>query len=240
MIILQIFHALLSNHEQFATDVRRAQQAFNQRISNPSRTIVTREVLHISLCDFHNWRYIGGLCEIFATSFQSFLDAMHLRDDVRDQREYQTLIIELRARCVLLGNATRHVTTSMDDTLRYIELGRSHRESLHVQMLSMLAIVYLPLSLASSVLSMQTRFMDLGWLLFDFFGAATLFITLTVIVYLSLKAARGFIHKLRLRVALRKSVIPLIALVYGYTISWIFLLSALIAFMYSTKALGEE
>ena len=235
MIMLRICYALLSNHEQLASEIGRAQQAFKQRISNPSRTIVTPEVLHIFLCDFHNWRQIGNWCASFAASIELLLDVMQLRDDVTDQRDYQTLIIELRGRCTNLGRTYNLITTLMDDTLKYIEIGRSYRESLHVKMLSMLAIVYLPLSLASSLLSMQTRFFELWPLALDFVVTAMLFITITVLIYKLLTAARSSIHKLRLRVASRKSVVPLVALAYAYTCGWLFLLGYGVTAMYAVR-----
>jgi hypothetical protein len=68
----------------------------------------------------------------------------------------------------------------LNNTKRYMSaMIRAHEASSHeenikesgsIKRLTILATVFLPLSLASSILSMQTRLRDLGILLFDFLG----------------------------------------------------------------------
>ena len=57
------------------------------------------------------------------------------------------------------------------------------RESYSVKRLIIVASIFLPLSLASSVLSMQTRFVDLHLLLYDILGVFCLISSFTLVVY---------------------------------------------------------
>lgn len=51
-----------------------------------------------------------------------------------------------------------------------------------VNQLTLLAAFFLPLSLAAAILSMQTRFADLGVLLYDFLGVMVILIALALLV----------------------------------------------------------
>ncbi|KAE9380803.1 hypothetical protein N431DRAFT_323469 [Stipitochalara longipes BDJ] len=64
-------------------------------------------------------------------------------------------------------------------------------ESYSVRRLTSLATVFLPLSLAASMLGMQTRFVKLKLLLYDFVGVGLLLAVLMYTIYLMLKLASG-------------------------------------------------
>ncbi|KAF5681541.1 hypothetical protein FCIRC_5511 [Fusarium circinatum] len=71
------------------------------------------------------------------------------------------------------------------------EMGpRDINQTRGVQQLTLLATIFLSLSLAAGVLSMQTRFQDLGTLLYDFFGVVVLLaaIVLIIMILMSLVA----------------------------------------------------
>ena len=89
---------------------------------------------------------------------------------------------EIRGLSAVLEKQASLISTRLDNRLRFLEIGRTLHESRRVQLLSLLAIIFLPLSLASSILSMQTRFVDLHYLLYDFFGVIFLLGTLTFIL----------------------------------------------------------
>ncbi|KAK7981435.1 hypothetical protein PG988_003673 [Apiospora saccharicola] len=74
------------------------------------------------------------------------------------------------------------LTTELDHQLRYLEMRRGVRESNDLWVLTILASVFLPLSLASSILSMGTRLVDLGTLLYDFCGVAVILGSLSIAI----------------------------------------------------------
>jgi hypothetical protein len=61
------------------------------------------------------------------------------------------------------------------------------QDSQNVMILTTLAAVFLPVSLASSLLGMQTRVLHLGFLLYDFTGVCVLLGTLVLLTYPFLK-----------------------------------------------------
>ena len=56
-------------------------------------------------------------------------------------------------------------------------------ETQGVARLTLLATIFLPLSLAASILSMQTRLADLRWLLYDFFGGFFIITTIALFAF---------------------------------------------------------
>jgi len=63
----------------------------------------------------------------------------------------------------------------------------SIHESISVKRLTILAAFFLPASLASSFLSMTTRFQDLGPLLYDWFGSFVLISSVTIVLYFAVR-----------------------------------------------------
>lgn len=57
--------------------------------------------------------------------------------------------------------------------------------------LTLIATIFLPLSLGSSLLSMQTRFADLGLLLYDFVGVGVLLASVMVLVLFFVRRERN-------------------------------------------------
>lgn len=82
--------------------------------------------------------------------------------------------LEIRLHCEQIRGCLSRRSTAMEHDLRLLELSREVEQTDSVQQLSILAAIFLPLSVSSGVLSMQTRFKDLGVLLYDFFGVMTL------------------------------------------------------------------
>ncbi|KAK7185450.1 hypothetical protein PSPO01_08566 [Paraphaeosphaeria sporulosa] len=87
----------------------------------------------------------------------------------------------MRGQSLLLEKKASSVSARLDNRLKFLEIGRSLCESERVKYLSLLAVIFLPFSLAS-ILSMQTRFGDLTYLLYDFFGVISLLGTMTFIL----------------------------------------------------------
>ena len=77
---------------------------------------------------------------------------------------------------------------SLERRLKIFELSKNAQEQARNWLLSILASVFLPLSLATSILSMQTRFVDLHFLLYDFCGVIVLLATLVLMVLLVVSA----------------------------------------------------
>lgn len=89
---------------------------------------------------------------------------------------------ELRGSCRDIMTQLDRVSGNLDHRLKFLSLSRDVNQSNNVKMLTLLATVFLPLSLSAGVLSMQSRFRDLGVLLYDFFGVVALLVAIVFII----------------------------------------------------------
>lgn len=85
---------------------------------------------------------------------------------------------ELRGYCREVKEQLQKLSDGLEHELKFLELARNANQTRGVQQLTLVATIFLPLSLAAGVLSMQIRFKDLGNLLYDFFGAVGLVLLL--------------------------------------------------------------
>lgn len=98
---------------------------------------------------------------------EALLDVLSL--SLEKSVEFQKLNRELRAISNSLTIHTGDLAPRMEARLKFFEISRNIQESTSLWLLSLLAAIFLPLSLASSLLSMQTRLTELHYLLYDFF-----------------------------------------------------------------------
>jgi hypothetical protein len=97
--------------------------------------------------------------------------------------DLQEHLIGLRFRCTqVVDIATRLVEMHQQD-LKAFQDTQSIHESEGVKRLTILAAIFLPLSLSSSMLAMSTRFVDLHLLLFDFLGVFVLLGSIAICLY---------------------------------------------------------
>ncbi|KAK5046949.1 hypothetical protein LTR84_007303 [Exophiala bonariae] len=97
-----------------------------------------------------------------------------LMRDATNSCECRSLAVELQATCTDIKKTMTTRATSLQDRLRLFELSRGLYDAQSIRLLSILASICLPMSLASGILSMQTRFRDLHLLLYDFLGVLVL------------------------------------------------------------------
>ncbi|KAK7436373.1 hypothetical protein Landi51_12550 [Colletotrichum acutatum] len=88
--------------------------------------------------------------------------------------EIAAIDFELRLHIKQMSGSLSRLTATMEHDLRLLELRREVKQMDDVQQPSILATIFLPLSISAGILSMQTRFKDLGSLLYDIFGVMIL------------------------------------------------------------------
>lgn len=116
---------------------------------------------------------------------EALLDVLSL--SLEKSVEFQKLNRELRAISNSLTIHTGDLAPRMEARLKFFEISRNIQESTSLWLLSLLAAIFLPLSLASSLLSMQTRLTELHYLLYDFFGVIVLFGSGALLIILVMK-----------------------------------------------------
>jgi hypothetical protein len=107
-----------------------------------------------------------------------------------------------------IKKAALRFSTRLDQHLKFFELSRNAQDSLSIWILSLLAGIFLPFSLATGLLGMQTRFTDLHYLLYKFCGVI-LIETLLVGALLGLKTYLFLTEKLAKYDTHRKFKLPI-------------------------------
>lgn len=179
---LCVCYAVLIGHADLFSTIERPYKISLQRLNDPGRTTITNTILQELARDSYFWEQIQQSITKFLLAIESFQSSLQLMDDLRNSNEFQEMAFEIKGLSAVLEKQASLISTRLDNRLRFLEIGRTLHESRRVQLLSLLAIIFLPLSLASSILSMQTRFVDLHYLLYDFFGVIFLLGTLTFIL----------------------------------------------------------
>lgn len=112
-----------------------------------------------------------------------------MEDSIATQQAIRSKRAEIRAECYALARLSSRLVERFESRIRFFELFRSTQDSVSIFLSTLLACLFLPLSLASGILSMQTRFAELRFLLYDFCGVITIIGSLIAIVFLGLKLA---------------------------------------------------
>ncbi|CZR45646.1 uncharacterized protein FPRO_15178 [Fusarium proliferatum ET1] len=99
---------------------------------------------------------------------------------------FMAIEMEIRGLCREANERVQSLSDQLDHDLKYLELARDINQTKGIQQLTLLATIFLPLSLAAGLLSMQTRFKDLGTLLYDFFGVVMLLAAIVLIIMILL------------------------------------------------------
>ncbi|KAI8963589.1 hypothetical protein F5Y11DRAFT_144506 [Daldinia sp. FL1419] len=179
LFILQCQHASLNIFTDFLelmalTYTHRRSRDFDPRLSGLRRwqleAIMNDSQLYREFSDYGN--------ELVAT-IESLLDLVLVLDGIntsRSMHDIKLLMLEktLRGCCKDFKLRLTRFSDGLDHSLKFLSLARELNQSGNVQNLTLLATIFLPLSLAAGVLSMQSRFKDLGSLLYDFFGVVVL------------------------------------------------------------------
>lgn len=135
--------------------------------------------------------------KILIESLSASIEATFHRQEKNDGRDYsmdefQELIADISGTCMDALSKTTDVSSSMEHQLKFLDLRRELKQSNSLWILSVLASIFLPLSLASAILSMSTRFNDLGPLLYDFCGVTILLMTLVLLILLAIRQLMKF------------------------------------------------
>ncbi|ETS78739.1 hypothetical protein PFICI_08592 [Pestalotiopsis fici W106-1] len=124
------------------------------------------------------------LIESLSSSMEATINLRAREEDGDDGavNYFNELMADIRGVCADALSKTTDMSSSMEHQLKFLELRREIKQSNSLWILSVLASIFLPLSLASGVLSMGTRFKELGPLLYDFCGVVVLLMTLVFVI----------------------------------------------------------
>lgn len=158
---------------------------------------------------------------------------------------FMAIDMELRGFCREANEQLQKFSDRLDHDLKYLELARNINQTRGVQQLTLLATIFLPLSLAAGVLSMQTRFKDLGTLLYDFFGVVVLLaaIVLIIMIMMSLVSVVNELDSKFLRNRVYREKVRgkvLFTIITGFFIFGCLMLSSFLVGMFKDVSLGAK
>jgi hypothetical protein len=125
--------------------------------------------------DFELYRELLETGSSITENIESLLAVLAITDgEAEHSKQLSVLGGELRACCRDVQAQLTKLSEDLKHRLKLLELRRNMSQSDHVERLTLLATVFLPMSLAAGILSMKSRFKDLGDVLYDFFGVVIL------------------------------------------------------------------
>jgi hypothetical protein len=195
LMLLAFCHCSIDQLLEFIEKVQRVydsvrEPTMNPRVGKPLTQNIVRDVIN----DAYFYEKFRECVAVLTSATLPLLELLSI--DFASNNEFKYAATELRALCEDLKRSSAQLTTRLESNMRLFELLRSFHESSKVQLLGLLAAIFLPLSLASSLLSMQTRLVDLHYLLYDFCGVIVLLGTIVLIIVVLLKLFAKFKDKL--------------------------------------------
>ncbi|KAH7117442.1 hypothetical protein EDB81DRAFT_916252 [Dactylonectria macrodidyma] len=149
IFLLQFHHANLNLFADFLESFITQYANRRMRLFDPRRSELRRWNLRAFMTDAQLYRRFTAVGSEMTGTIESLLDVVLALQEENDN-----------PRLAALG--------------ALLSLFRDMSQLDNVQTLALLAAIFLPLSLSAGVLSMQSRFKDLGDLLYDFFGVVVL------------------------------------------------------------------
>lgn len=195
MTLAHLHHASLNLFSEFLEALSEGYAKDQERITDPQHQKLERWIFTRIARDtnfYHELSHVG--MELCGT-MESLLEVISALRDEHEAREFSQKLALLEAE---IRGCGRHIklqadalVQGIDRRLQMLSMSRDISQSNNVQTLTLLATIFLPLSLAAGVLSMQTRFKNLGALLYDFFGVVVLLAATVAVILLGI-----FIHSM--------------------------------------------
>ena len=189
LALLEFFLVSLRETGTCMSEIDTAYAHHHHEPLDPRKTSLTESILkelitEALFCEDMQESSIGSIELV-----RSMLDILSesLADGLVDSRAFRSLRAEARVECSAQERMARRMVERVHSHIKFFELSRNVHDGLSLWLLTLLASIFLPLSLASGILSMQTRFADLHFLLYDFCGVITIIGSLIVVVFLALK-----------------------------------------------------
>lgn len=188
LFLLQYLHVNLNLFTQLVQQfidnyVGSRKQDFDARSSRLRRWVLERIVV-----DSYHYRLLSDAGSELSETIGSLLDTVKCSLKPAPA-EFSALEAELRGCCKDVQGRLSRLQADMESDIKFLDLCRNMGQASDVQLLTILGTVFLPLSLAAGILSMQSRFKDPGILLYDFFGVVVLLGAAAVLLLIAMSVA---------------------------------------------------
>jgi hypothetical protein len=191
-LLLRCCGATLDHYNRFLGTVRRDYVLERELIMDPRFSILRPSVLREITADSYIYR---DLHDTALDLTAPVLDLIGILESAlaipTASKEYKAFTAELQCQCRDITKTTSRFSSRLDHNMKYLDVSRNMQKIQRVWILSAPASLFLPLSIATGLLSMQSRFIDLQVLLYDFCGVVVLVGTVLI---LSFRLLRGYVH----------------------------------------------
>ncbi|KAK2595125.1 hypothetical protein QQS21_007151 [Conoideocrella luteorostrata] len=185
VLLLQVHHACLRFFAKSLKDLAYLFRADGTTNIDPAWAELRLWNLRQLTKHSYELRHLREVSDELVSTIESLIDVVKASDvSQRKLSNFVAIEMELRGYCREVEKRLQKLSEDLEQDLKLLELSRNVNQTRGVQQLTLLATIFLPLSLASGVLSMQTRFKDLGSLLYDFFGVIVLLGAIVVTSFL--------------------------------------------------------
>lgn len=251
ILMLQIYHANLNLFADFL-EILIANYT-NPRLDSvdPRKVELRRWNLKGIIADSHLYRQLTSGGKEMIVTLESLLDVVSALkggtdDQVQENKTHlEVLGAEIRGCIKQTSTRLAQISDDLDHSVKLLNMSRDMRQSGNVKTLTLLATLFLPLSLSAGVLSMQSRFKDLGALLYDFFGVVALLTAILLLliiigsVFSSVKDIDRRLWPFRAYSDFAR-VSVLVAVIYTILVLSILLIISFVVGMFKDLALGAK
>jgi hypothetical protein len=183
-LLLRYCGATLSHYSRFLSEVRREYVLARESLMDPRYSILRPTILKEITADAYIYKEFHDVALDLTDPVLGLISILESVFPASNTcRELRSSIAELHCQCSNITKTTARFSSRLDHNLKYLDVSRNMQESLRVWILSALASVFLPLSIATGLLSMQSRFIDLQVLLYDFCGVVVLVATVLIVSF---------------------------------------------------------
>ncbi|KAH8717047.1 hypothetical protein GQ44DRAFT_624219 [Phaeosphaeriaceae sp. PMI808] len=244
LFLLLYSHAVLDDYHQQVYQLQADYARKKEGLSDPRRANLTARMLAEITRDAYFYEEVSERVSNLAGAIDALVESLKLQPMNTDEtRQFQSLAVDLQSTCTDLKRIMATLSATLENHLRLFELSRGIQDAQKVRLLSILASIFLPLSLATGLLSMQTRFANLHYLIYDFFGVLVLLGSIVIVILIMLKTYlwwKELLLQLRRNSLFRKHIIPksYIAFVCFFLLMWALFLSSFLVGMIRDVDLG--
>lgn len=198
LLLLWFHHVHLLHTIRSFEEVRWMYQTFREPGVDSGRLKLLPNLLDEVITDANLFRELEAMAEDLVSTLEALLDVVRVgfEENVDGAPEFKIIAVDLRGLSSDLRRKAGDLPKTLAHHLNFLEMRRSIRESNRLSMLTILASIFLPLSLACGILSMQTRLKDLSYLLYDFCGVVVLLLTLVALLLLFVKGSMATVSKI--------------------------------------------
>jgi hypothetical protein len=181
---LRYYSAILNHYSLFLNSVQREYVEVRESMMDPRYSILRPSIMKEITADAYIYEEFQNIALDITDPVANLITILGSAfPDANQCQEFRAFAAELRCQCTDIMKTASRFSSRLDLHLKFLEVSRNVHESLRVWILSVLASIFLPLSVATGILSMQSRFIKLDLLLYDFCGIVVLLGTILFMVF---------------------------------------------------------